>query len=113
VMALSACNTNPGDLSSPSFDHSVEDLYLIRTEKYIHTFLYSLDSAFALVPNKRPLDWYHYYDFKAWYYVQKKDINKALECNDSMIMVLTSVPGVEKDYVHAIAQKGLLLRDLN
>lgn len=112
-ISLLSCSDRNEELSTPEFDQAVLDLNIIRSEKYITTFLHSLDSAFDKVENKRPLDWYHYYEFKAWYFMVKRDMNTALLYTDSMLQTLTPLPGIEAQYANALIQKGILFQHLN
>ncbi|HCS21809.1 MAG TPA: hypothetical protein DIW47_14835 [Bacteroidetes bacterium] len=112
-ITLLSCSDQNKELSTPEFDQAVSDLNIIRSEKYITTFLFSLDSAFDQVEEKLPLDWYHYYEFKAWYFMVKRDMNTALLYTDSMLQTLTPLPGIESEYANALIQKGILLQHLN
>lgn len=112
-ITLLSCGNQNEELSSPQFDQAVLDLNIIRSEKYINTFLYSLDSAFEKVEQKRPLDWYHYFEFKAWYFHFNRDLNNSLLYTDSMFQVLTPLPGVETEYANTLIQKGILFQKTN
>ncbi|MHB1279347.1 MAG: tetratricopeptide repeat-containing sensor histidine kinase [Bacteroidia bacterium] len=112
-MSLLSCDDRNEEFSTPQFDQAVLDLNIIRSEKYITTFLYSLDSAFDRVEQKLPLDWYHYYEFRAWYFMIQRDMNTALLYTDSMLQTLTPLPGIEAQYANALIQKGILLQHLN
>lgn len=112
-MFLHSCGNKSDELSTPEFDQAVLDLNLIRSDKYIVTFPHSLDSAFEKVEHKRPLDWYHYYEFRAWYFMMQRDMNRALLYTDSMLQTLTPLPGIEPQYANALIQKGILFQHLN
>lgn len=110
---LSSCVERDKQLSSPEFDEAIEYLSTIQSEKHISIFKKSLDSAFNQVKQKRPLDWYHYYEYSAMHTMLKGDIDVALQYSDSMLNVLTDVPGVESEYLHALIQKGVLYQRIN
>lgn len=113
LLSLLACTPSDSSLSSPEFDLAMEDLNHYRAERYLDVFPRKLDSTFKAVKNKRPLDYYHYYEFWAWIKWVQDDIPSALKYTDSMLTLLTPLPQVEREYAHSLVQKGILLRELN
>lgn len=108
-----ACTPSDSSLTSSQFDKAIETLNHYRAERYLDIFPRLLDSSFQAVQNKRPLDWYHYYEFWAWTKWVQGDIPSALQYTDSMLILLTPLPNVEREYAHSLVQKGILLRELN
>ncbi len=113
ILGLISCTQTTHNLATPEFQEVVTELNKIRSEKYVHSLLPKLDSAFQQCKTKRPLDWYEYYDMHAWHAWSMKNLESALSYTDSMITVLTPFNGVEGEYLHALVQKGILYQDLN
>lgn len=112
-IVFQSCKSTEEKLYSPEFKEDVEELNLIRNEKNLELFLFRLDSCFNQVAHKRPLDWYEYYNFRAWYCRSQADQNKAIRYTDSMLLVITPYQDIESYYVHALTQKGFLLQEAN
>jgi len=91
----------------------MEELNHYRADEYLDTFPLLLDASFHAVENKRPLDWYHYYEYWAWIKWAHGEYPAALRYTDSMISLLTPLPNVEKEYAHSLVQKGILLQAMN
>jgi len=72
-----------------------------------------LDSSYAQVKRKSPIDRFQYFDYLAWYYHASDKKDTALIYADSMLSVLARVPHVEDKYVKALITKGILLKSLN
>ncbi|MBI1222118.1 MAG: hypothetical protein GC180_05895 [Bacteroidetes bacterium] len=114
LLAILSCSRQKDEnLVTPDFERAVDQLYQIRNHKYLAAFRKTLDSTFNQVATKRPLDWYYFYDFNAWYYLQTKEYSKSIAYTDSIIAVLTPLPDVQLKYAHALIQKGIIFQDMN
>ncbi|MDX5430746.1 MAG: hypothetical protein LPK49_06860, partial [Bacteroidota bacterium] len=113
MVLFQACQEQEGALYTPEFKEDVDQLNLIRNERNIETFLRRLDSSFNKLDPPRPLDWYEYYNFRAWYNRSQNNQNNAIRYTDSMLLVITPYTGTESYYVHALTQKGFLLQEIN
>lgn len=113
LLGLGSCREKDNLLSSPEFVKAMGDLNQYRSEKYLDIFPKLLDSSFNTLEKKRPLDRYHYYEYWAWINYVQEDFAPAISYTDSMLLVLTPLPNVDREYAHSLVQKGILLRDLN
>ena len=113
AMLLSSCWQDDKVLSTPEFEKALGDLAVTRSERIISSLRRSLDSAFAQVQHKKPLDYYNYYEYYSWYYLYTGEYDISLKYTDSMLSVITPLPGVALQYVNTLTRKGIIYQKLN